>query len=264
MNTVEEWKPIKDYEELYEISSFGRVQNSKTGKVIKEIYNVEGYCRVELRKDQKRKNFMIHRLVAQHFIENHNNKPIVDHIDRVRNNNNVLNLRWVTSSENSLNMKNIDSVYKTSKYRGVYYHKNNRKWICKISNNNKPIHIGCFISEKNAARAYNEYVKTNGLDEFAILNEISDEDEDEKIIEHEVKKKTSKYRGISWYKKRNKWRALIMVNKKSHLIGYFDNEIDAAIVYNEYAYLHLGDKAKLNEIEEEEWWNEIVDTVTKC
>ena len=55
--------------------------------------------------DGKRKSAKIHRLVAEAFIPNPENKECVDHIDKVRNNNNVNNLRWATKSENCMNKK---------------------------------------------------------------------------------------------------------------------------------------------------------------
>lgn len=108
MKKEEEWKSIKGYEGLYEISSYGRVKSLsykyKNGKVREEIIRVtsvtHGYEFLKLNKNGESKNYKIHRLVAEAFIPNPENKPEVDHIDTNKRNNIVENLRWVTRQEN--------------------------------------------------------------------------------------------------------------------------------------------------------------------
>ena len=97
----EVWTPIKDYD--YEVSSFGRVRNKVTKRIL-SIFdkNRMGYYRVILFKEHKRKRFFIHRLVAEAFIENCENKKQVNHKDGNKQNNNIENLEWTTSSENQL------------------------------------------------------------------------------------------------------------------------------------------------------------------
>ena len=104
----EVWKPIKDYEGLYEISNLGRVKSlnyKKTGKekILKNVENNYGYLMVGLTKNGKQKLFLVHRLVAEAFIPNPENKPCIDHINTIRTKNYVWNLRWVTHEENSNN-----------------------------------------------------------------------------------------------------------------------------------------------------------------
>lgn len=108
MKKEEEWKSIKGYEGLYEISSYGRVKSLsykyKNGKVREEIIRVpsitHGYEFLKLNKNGESKNYKIHRLVAEAFVPNPENKPEVDHIDTNKRNNMVENLRWVTRQEN--------------------------------------------------------------------------------------------------------------------------------------------------------------------
>ena len=102
---MEEWRPIKDYEGLYEVSNMGRVKNlnykgSGKEKILKNIKRRKGYLMVILTKNGKRRGFLVHRLVAEAFIPNPNNLPEVNHIDRDRANNHVDNLEWVTHSDN--------------------------------------------------------------------------------------------------------------------------------------------------------------------
>ena len=104
----EVWKPIKDYEGLYEVSNLGRVKSlnyNRTGKekILKNIECSNGYLMVFLTKFGKQKNYLIHRLVAGAFIPNPEGKPCIDHINTIRNDNRVENLRWVTHEENSNN-----------------------------------------------------------------------------------------------------------------------------------------------------------------
>ena len=72
-------------------------------RYLKGRLNKHGYLQFNLRVDNKGSNKDIHRLVASHYIPNPDNKPQVDHINRIRTDNRVENLRWVTLSENQLN-----------------------------------------------------------------------------------------------------------------------------------------------------------------
>lgn len=94
-----QWKDIEGYEGLYKVSNDGRVWSIKSNKEMK-IQDNKGYSIVCLRKDGKKKNCRVHRLVAQAFIPNPEDKPQVNHIDEDRSNNHVTNLEWATASEN--------------------------------------------------------------------------------------------------------------------------------------------------------------------
>lgn len=91
----ETWKSNAKYSN-YLISNLGRIKNIKTGVIRKPQTYTKGYYSIRING----KNLLIHRLVAETFIENIENKPIVDHIDGDRKNNAVSNLRWVTVYEN--------------------------------------------------------------------------------------------------------------------------------------------------------------------
>lgn len=100
------WKPIKNYEKKYAISSYGRVKSlgnnkRKKEKILKPI-NKKGYLCVDLCSCGKKQQNKIHRLVAQAFIPNPENKPEVNHIDANKINNSVYNLEWCTRSENEI------------------------------------------------------------------------------------------------------------------------------------------------------------------
>lgn len=97
----EEWKTIPDYP-AYQVSNFGRVKSFKRSKsrILKSVVNCKGYLCVELCKNGKGKLFFVHRLVAQAFIPNPENKPEINHIDGHPLNNHFSNLEWCTRAEN--------------------------------------------------------------------------------------------------------------------------------------------------------------------
>lgn len=113
---LEIWRDIKDYEGLYQVSNLGRVKSlerytkRKNGMyhirecILKLCNNGLGYKVVNLRKNNKYQMYTVHRLVAEAFIPNPENKPCIDHINTIRDDNRVDNLRWVTYSENNLNI----------------------------------------------------------------------------------------------------------------------------------------------------------------
>lgn len=149
------WKSLKgivEYGNYYEVSNLGRVRsidrrvNSRNGKrlvkgqILKQWIDKDGYCRVTLNLNQRKKHYGIHRLVALSFIKNPENKPQVNHKDGNKQNNRVDNLEWLTNKENvvhafsiglnegikgeeNVNAKlaesdvvNIYNLYKTNKY----------------------------------------------------------------------------------------------------------------------------------------------------
>lgn len=105
---MEIWKDIKGYEGKYQVSNMGNVKSlnyRRTGKekILKLHKNNSGYFMVGLYKDDKYKSFLVHRLVAQAFISNLENKEQIDHINTIKTDNRVENLRWATQKENMNN-----------------------------------------------------------------------------------------------------------------------------------------------------------------
>lgn len=106
----EHWLPAVGFEELYAVSDKGRVASLqfhgvKSFSIMKQFEDSLHYRTVKLRnwKTGYARSYPVHRLVAQAFIPNPENKPFIDHIDVNPANNNVENLRWVTPAENSRN-----------------------------------------------------------------------------------------------------------------------------------------------------------------
>lgn len=98
------WKDIEGYQG-YQISNFGNIKSFrkyKNGKLMIPQKDKKGYLQICLYKNRKSKTKKMHRLVAQTFILNNENKPQVNHIDGNKTNNNVNNLEWCNNSENQL------------------------------------------------------------------------------------------------------------------------------------------------------------------
>lgn len=95
------WKNIDGYKN-YKVSNLGRVKNIKRNKILSPILKSIGYVQFGLSENGKSRCELAHRLVAEAFIPNPENKPQVNHKDGIKNNNVITNLEWNTVSENSL------------------------------------------------------------------------------------------------------------------------------------------------------------------
>jgi len=101
---TEIWKDIEGYEGKYQVSNLGNVKslnynNYGYEKLLSPFLN-SGYLYVDLLINTKRRTFRVHRLVAEAFIPNSDNKPEVNHINEIKTNNRAENLEWVTRKEN--------------------------------------------------------------------------------------------------------------------------------------------------------------------
>lgn len=110
----EVWKDIEGYEGLYQVSNLGRVKRVTTGRILKGMVSGSGYIQVDLSKQGATSKKLIHRLAAQAFIPNPENKLEVNHIDEDKTNNKVDNLEWATRQENNNHGTHNEKVSKSN------------------------------------------------------------------------------------------------------------------------------------------------------
>ena len=162
---TENWKPLLG---KYLISDQGRVMNTKTARILKPCRSGRAgnqYHAVCLRNNGIAQTLLVHKLVAEAFIPNPQNKRCVDHIDGDAFNNRLENLRWATHAENQANRK--PNRNKTSRFKGVSLYGD--KWLVHIGFNGVSTHVGYYDDEEEAGRAYDDLAR-QVFGEFARCN----------------------------------------------------------------------------------------------
>jgi len=115
------FKDIPNYEGFYQVSNLGNVMNYKRKTILKQNVGKRGYSYVVLCKNKTKKTATLHRLVLLSFTNNKLNKPCVNHINGIKEDNNLKNLEWCTYSENRKHalknnlIKNISENHHNSK-----------------------------------------------------------------------------------------------------------------------------------------------------
>ena len=169
-SNIENWASIDGYLN-YQVSWWGRVVNTKTGRILKAGRGSDSYLKVVLCREGTRKTHCVHKLVAREWVPNPDNKRCVDHIDGDRSNNHHENLRCATHMENMRNRAKHKNGL--SAYKGISFHRNSGKWQARILLNGVNKSLGYFKIEREAAEAYNtaavEFYK-----EFARVNIFED------------------------------------------------------------------------------------------
>ena len=172
---AEIWKDVQGYEGLYQVSNLGRIKSLgrfvdklkchywQEEKILKLRKRVDGYLNVILSKKGKTKTFSVHRLVAMTFISNPENKPEVDHINAIKTDNSVNNLRWASHKENMNNSLTIAflSISKLGENNPLYGKKLSEETKRKISDR---------LSGKNSPKAH----KVKNIDTNEIFNTVKE------------------------------------------------------------------------------------------
>lgn len=153
---IKEWKNIVGYETLYKVSNYGEVKSKRRviydiidgerqpvsvapEKIMTPIDHGNGYLYITLTDENgQRKNFYIHRLVAEAFLPNPDNLPQVNHLDYDRKNNKATNLEWCSISENvrhSLcNQPKTRKCFSTTGYKYLYMRGNRYRVGMRLGN----------------------------------------------------------------------------------------------------------------------------------
>jgi hypothetical protein len=146
---IEQWMLINGYNN-YEVSSFGRVRNNVTNRILKHHVAVGQYYQIGLYLKSKKKHYKVHRLVAFAFCDKPDGCDFVDHIDRNPQNNDRRNLRWTTLQDNQHNRKK--SSNNTSGKQGVNRYTDKKKdlhyWRVQIADNNSKVISKVFSIKK--------------------------------------------------------------------------------------------------------------------
>lgn len=180
MLNTEIWKDVPDLP--YEISNLGNVQRRadatykyKRGGYVKPYLNNKGYLCIHCYKEGKMYSFTIHRLIAQMFIPNPNNLPVINHIDGNPLNNSIDNLEWCTQQHNmqhawdtglNTNRHACASVKRnngTSTYKGVSWSEQRKRWCVYVTFDKKRYGVGRYKEELDAAKAYDEFLVSKDL-----------------------------------------------------------------------------------------------------
>ena len=187
-NINENWKDVVGFEGRYMISNLGNVKSIVTNhgkptdkQVTKRVRSKTcDYHYVQFWRKDKPTHKAIHRLVAEAFIPNPENKPIVNHLDGNKHNNAVNNLEWATHSENhkhafATGLRSVEDCRdrmigqvrgKASNYRYVYFDKSRNRWKTSIKANGKVQYQKRHATELEAAIDANEALDRLGLDNY--------------------------------------------------------------------------------------------------
>ena len=212
MENIEVWKDVVGYEGHYQVGSLGNIKSLKYNREAILIPSITktGYFTVSLFKSGKTKTKRIHQLVAESFL-GHTRCGyllVVNHKNHIRTDNRVNNLEIVTQRQNT-DRKHLKS---TSKFVGVSFSSLCKKWRSMIVLNGNAIHLGLFDTEEEASKFYQNAVISISKNE---------------TIEVKKPKYSSKYKGVCWSKRYNKWNSYIYIKRKQIRIGLFDTELQA-------------------------------------
>lgn len=141
----EAWMKVRGFPN-YSISSTGKIRNDTNGYIRKQRFDKDGYLTCMLYDHQKMKNVKVHRLVADAFILNPDNKPQVNHINGDKTDNRVSNLEWCTSSENQIHaFRVLDSK---ERRRKLSNNAKNRMWSKESREKASASHKGRIASDE--------------------------------------------------------------------------------------------------------------------
>jgi hypothetical protein len=150
----EEWRPLPDWDDLYEVSDAGRVRRLKLkfGSWFPAVYLRRGRATVLFRRKHKQFTLQVSRLVASAFLSNYSENLQVDHIDGNPGNNSVSNLRMATKAQNAKNRR--INRNNSAGAKGVHFHTRDEVFIARIAVDGMRLQLGSFKTLASAQTAY--------------------------------------------------------------------------------------------------------------
>jgi len=230
MKEKEQWKEIPGYEGFYKISTFGRiislnreywngmmmVQLKGQLRKTKLSSGTRKYNQINLNKNGIKTTYRVSILMGKTFFPDYNfkeNKMVIDHINNDSLNDRLDNLQLITIR---LNVSK-DRINRSSEHTGVFWHKITERWRAVISIRNKTIHLGTFVSESEAAESYQTAL--------AAL------EAGEGVVRVKSSRYSSKHKGVSWDRFKNKWIAKIRIQGNQVCVGVVSSEDEAATLF---------------------------------
>ena len=233
---MEEWKPISHWDGYF-ISNLGNVRRqSREFKdkmiALKGSTLNNGYRYVQEINNGKKKNHLIHRLVAKAFIDNPENKPCVDHIDNNPLNNHVSNLRWCNQNENMKNMKQRTE----GKKNGVIFDKKKQRWMATAYSDKKFKFLGYFDTYDEARQAREAFENKQETKQF--YNTGNDESFSD--LKSRPKSKRGQGEGSIYKRENGNWRTTFTVKG----VKIFDKTFQTFEEAKEYRDIKINEYGK--------------------
>lgn len=150
---MENWKDLKGFEGLYQISDYGNIRNNKF--IMKQQTDRYGYKYICLTKNNIQKKFKVHRLVLETFIGD-GSGLVCNHKDKNKTNNNLENLEWVSILEN-----NIHRVKDNNNNVGINF--KNGKWYARVQIDGKRTELGYYRNLEDAIQVRCSFLTENGI-----------------------------------------------------------------------------------------------------
>lgn len=168
---MEEWRDIKGFEGFYQISNYGLIKGIqrkiyrdnfytiRKEKILKKSLDKDAYEKIILSKLNKDYTFQVHRLIGSAFLNNPTNLPTINHKNKIKSNNFVLNLEWASHRENSCHRSKMGEPNKI----GGYFNPKENRWYSYIYINKTTFYLGSFETQREANIAYKKALKQHGI-----------------------------------------------------------------------------------------------------
>ncbi len=237
-NQEEIWLPIKNYENCYEVSNYGRIKSLDRiswqgvhfkGKILKGTITFDGYKTVNLTKNGQGKRLSVHRLVAQTFIPNPNNLRDVNHKNFDRIDNRVENLQWMSSEENiKYSIKNGRCSHLT----GGNMHSRSKLTKEQVDKIRKEYLENELLTHLKLSKKYN--LSKSAISALIQNRSWFDEDYEKHVISDKYKKRNIKSDIIKGRKRSKLTKSKVKTIRKMHRNGF--SNIDISRIFTEIAY----------------------------